>query len=227
MAIKSNIASILSPVMIYTRADYEKLWTSYYWDNTSAFVNATDIDLGQYMGVRDVDDEDWKDTDYYTNTYNFMFDGNVNLQTVCNFSPIAEGYVYTFRNCRNLTYVSDIPNNAVYLTGTFTGCNNLVNSPNIPNSVKYLISTFQNCTNLVNGFTLPTNCINAWRCFEGCTNLDLSTVTIPNTGCFLGIFHKTTFTQNDFETQLNLTGTNNLSGLRFAHSTKSSTPLRV
>lgn len=78
---------------------------------------------------------------------------------------------YTFKDCTNLTVVSNIPETVTNMDSTFYGCTQLVHAPEIPDSVTGMSSTFANCTALTTPPVLPPRATWLWSTFENCTSL--------------------------------------------------------
>ena len=93
---------------------------------------------------------------------------SINLRNV---PWVNNSIVSAFRNCTNLTQVTNINNNVTNMQSTFQNCIKLITIPTIPNGVTDIRDTFSYCTNLVNAPIIPNSVIEMASAFSGCTNL--------------------------------------------------------
>lgn len=79
-----------------------------------------------------------------------------------------------FRNCTNLTTISDIPsktNNAEYM---FFNCTKLVSTPDFCTTLKNTNHMFENCTYLASSSSIPNGVESASYMFSNCTSLKIA-----------------------------------------------------
>lgn len=98
-------------------------------------------------------------TGHTVGSYDDLFYGLSQLQTVTNINADTVGVANMFSGCSNLTTVLDLPQNISGLYYTFRGCTNLTTIPSIPNKVRNLAYTFY-MGNVPSNLTIPNDITN-------------------------------------------------------------------
>ena len=110
-----------------------------------------------------------------------MFAGCTSLEKVENIPDDVVKMENTFRDCKNLVSITNLPSKD--MGKTFQGCKSLVDVPQIPDGVINMNSAFRNDINLnpSHRLVIPKTCKNLMETFEKCNSMELCPVIFPET----------------------------------------------
>ena len=176
----------LSVMWVYKDTDVSKLKTDeaitkvYIELTNSNFTSRIDEVLQYYPNCTNVcffEDGSVTSLRSMLNGYNTNYKSQITNVTFLDgyFNNVTTMYA-TFRDCKSLTTVSNIPGSVTIMKQTFYGCTSLIIPPDIPNSVTDMNSTFYNCTSLTTAPNIGSNVTDMESTFYGCTSL----ITVPN-----------------------------------------------
>ena len=145
----------------------------YYSTNISNCPNLIDMS-GAFYGCKNIGNSYISECNSVENmAYSYYECYNMNY--ISEIPQNVTNMYMTFRNCRNLSNIPTIPNNVVDMSATFCDCNRIINAPEIPSSVINIVSEdgvgiFQHCDNMAGIVKIASTEIeNAVNTFRGTT----------------------------------------------------------
>ena len=108
----------------------------------------------------------------------WLFYNCADLKVMPKLPETAKSMRFTFRDCTNLSVVSDIPDGVTDISRCFLNCSSIVNAPNLPDTIIDMSVAFTGCSNLKYCYKLPRNVQDLTNTFSNCSNL-ISVTEIP------------------------------------------------